>query len=235
MSSCLSFKFLNQFGFIQNHFKIKDIPPPPHFLWEFCVLTSFPDLSQVASLKQEHGNQIWSISNWEEASKFCNPQQQIAGDGLITNLAGLTLRIKVADCLPIYLVDPRNRVISLIHAGREGLRKGIVQTCLKKLTHLWNSSPKDIYCLIGPGINSENYHVNRQIAEQFPSHLSQNIDGLQYRLDIKKYALSLLIAGGIAPEHIIIIPLDTYTEPFLESYRRDKQHADRMEAFLLIR
>ena len=38
-------------------------------------------------------------------------------DGHATGATGLLLTVTVADCIPVYLVDPRRRACALLHAG----------------------------------------------------------------------------------------------------------------------
>ncbi len=47
-------------------------------------------------------------------------------DALITNKPGITLMIRVADCVPIVLFDPVRRVVAVVHAGWKGTLADIV-------------------------------------------------------------------------------------------------------------
>jgi polyphenol oxidase len=48
--------------------------------------------------------------------------RQLGGvDGHATATAGLLLLVTVADCVPVYLVDPLNRAVGLLHAGWRGI------------------------------------------------------------------------------------------------------------------
>ena len=53
-------------------------------------------------------------------------QEAPAGDGLITAEAGVLLTIRIADCLPVLLVDPRQRVVAAVHAGWRGAQARVV-------------------------------------------------------------------------------------------------------------
>ena len=46
-------------------------------------------------------------------------------DGLITADAAVCLGVYTADCGAVFLVDPRRRVIGLLHSGRKGTELGI--------------------------------------------------------------------------------------------------------------
>ena len=60
--------------------------------------------------KQVHGTDIVFADDGKV------PVRPVA-DGAITKTLGIVLVVKVADCVPIYLVDPRTPAIGLIHAG----------------------------------------------------------------------------------------------------------------------
>src|SRR5229473_2965423 len=47
-------------------------------------------------------------------------------DASITNRPGLLLAVQTADCVPILLVDPRNRAVAAVHAGWRGTLQRIV-------------------------------------------------------------------------------------------------------------
>ena len=54
-------------------------------------------------------------------------------DALITNSPNTFLGILTADCLPIFIVDQKKKVIAAIHAGRQGTALHITAKVLKKM------------------------------------------------------------------------------------------------------
>jgi len=97
---------------------------------------------KFAYLRQSHSDKICIVSFPGEYE----------GDGIVTNNPELTLRIKVADCLAIYIYDPVNKVICLVHAGWRGTEKRILEKgiiCLKKT---YGSLPSEICILFSPSI-----------------------------------------------------------------------------------
>ena len=61
-----------------------------------------------ASLKQIHSNMVCPVT--------LPGDRQGEGDGLVTDIPGLWVSIRTADCLPILLADPVNRVVAAVHA-----------------------------------------------------------------------------------------------------------------------
>ena len=48
------------------------------------------------------------------------PKEPLTGDGLITNLPGVVLSVRTADCIPVLLADRKRKAIGAFHAGWRG-------------------------------------------------------------------------------------------------------------------
>jgi hypothetical protein len=44
--------------------------------------------------------------------------------------AGVLLTVSVADCVPVWLVEPESRAVALLHAGWRGVAAGILEAGL---------------------------------------------------------------------------------------------------------
>src|SRR4030042_6810039 len=64
-------------------------------------------------------------------------------DALITNSPNAFLGILTADCLPIFVVDSKKKVIAAIHAGRQGTTLHITAKVLRKMEEEFGCSSKD--------------------------------------------------------------------------------------------
>jgi len=100
------------------------------------------------------------------------PREELVGDGLITNVRGLLLGIQTADCLPVILVDSRNRAVGVFHAGWRGTIRRIVQKGVADMTRWLGSEPRDILAAIGPGVHACCYEVGRELEENFASQFA---------------------------------------------------------------
>lgn len=81
-------------------------------------------------------------------------------DGLITNDPRVCLGIYVADCGPVYLVDPVRRVIALLHSGRKGTELGITKIAIEKMQREFGSDPADLVVQLGPCIRPPLYETD---------------------------------------------------------------------------
>ncbi len=81
-------------------------------------------------------------------------------DGLLTNEPGLLLGIYVADCGPVYLVDPEKRALALVHSGKKGSESGIAGIAVRRMQEAFGSKPEDIIVQLGPCIRYPRYEVD---------------------------------------------------------------------------
>lgn len=84
-------------------------------------------------------------------------------DGHATRAAGLLLTVTVADCIPVYLLDPRNRAVALLHSGWRGTADGILERGLERLLELTGGVAGDIVMHCGVGICGECYEVGSEV------------------------------------------------------------------------
>jgi YfiH family protein len=81
-------------------------------------------------------------------------------DALVTADPTVCLGIYVADCGPVFFVDPVKRVIAAAHSGRKGTALGIVRATIATMTSQFGSRPADIVVQLGPCIRPPLYEVD---------------------------------------------------------------------------
>lgn len=145
-------------------------------------------------------------------------------DGLITGDPYAVLMVFVADCVPVLLADPVNRVIAAVHSGWRGTEKKITATAVRKMQEEFHSDPKDILAGIGPSICRDCYEVGEDVAEAFRSACPKDqwdsilLPGRKegkFQLDLWEANRIILEAAGILPEHIQTGGLCTCCNPEL--------------------
>jgi YfiH family protein len=97
-----------------------------------------------------------------------NPQR-MRGDGLVTARPGMLLSILAADCLPVLLVDTRQRVVAALHCGWRGTVGRLAQKGVGVMRQRFGSRPKDLLVAIGPGIRACCYEVGEEVTAEFES------------------------------------------------------------------
>jgi polyphenol oxidase len=118
----------------------------------------------LITLRQIHSDLIHFVDS--------PPKSQLAGDGLITSTPGLLLSIQTADCLPIMLIDPKQRAIGVFHAGWRGTLKRLVEKGIGEMRRHFGSRAPDLKAAIGPGIHGCCYEVGKEVHEKFESQFA---------------------------------------------------------------
>lgn len=133
---------------------------------------------------------------------------------------GASIGVTVADCLPLFLVDPRGGSVALLHSGWKGT--GILSRAVELMVARCGSRPPELELLIGPGIGSCCYEVDREratgFAELFGRESVAERNGSCY-LDLPAANRGLASAAGIGV--VRWIRSCTHCTAAYHSYRRD--------------
>jgi copper oxidase (laccase) domain-containing protein len=81
-------------------------------------------------------------------------------DGFVTNVPGLLAGIHVADCGPVFILDPVRRAIALLHSGKKGTELGISSAAIRLMEERFGSRPADLVVQLGPCIRVPQYDVD---------------------------------------------------------------------------
>ena len=197
------------------------------------------DSPSVVIPNQVHGKNVVLITKESWGNDTAPHGLVLSGvDGLTTKEKGVLLMIKVADCIPVFLYDPANPAISLIHAGWRGTASGIIAQGVVAMKESFGTKPKTIKAGIGPGIGACCYEVREDVRETF---LKQKLDNSAWQmgadkkifLDLKRAIFLKLISCGLHKENIEVASECTSCNPDLFfSHRRDKGQTGRMAAMM---
>jgi YfiH family protein len=195
----------------------------------------------LVTLRQVHSDLIHCVSELPKSTvpKSTAPKSGLTGDGLITRTPGMLLGILTADCLPVILVDAKQRAVGVFHAGWRGTLKRIVEKGVGEMHRWFGTSPRDVRAAIGPGVHGCCYEVGPEVRTQFESqfeygsklfHEVEESDPVREKYPLlfltarapghselpKKIFLDLveanrrqLLAVGVAAKHISASPLCT--------------------------
>ncbi|MDB8804614.1 peptidoglycan editing factor PgeF [Romboutsia sp. 1001216sp1] len=164
------------------------------------------------------------------------------GDALITNLTNTPLLIFTADCVPIALIDKKNKAIGLIHAGWRGTYSKIVKNTIDKMIEKYNTNPKDIVSVIGPSIGRCCYEVSEELIEKFNTILTNKDEKFyiikegKYHLDLWNVNEQILKECDVKKENIINLNICTSCESDrFHSYRKHDKTNERIGMILEIK
>jgi len=100
----------------------------------------------------------------------------VKADVILTDRPGVTLFMRFADCVPIFLYDPVHRVIGLAHAGWLGTIQFVAAHAIKNMRACYGSIPKDILVGIGPSIGPDHYQVGSEVIQRVRQAFGSDAD-----------------------------------------------------------
>ncbi len=138
-------------------------------------------------------------------------------DALITNVKGIQLTVFGADCVPIFLLDTKNKAIGMVHAGWRGTVEGIGKKTVEKMKEVYGTHPKDVLAGIGPSIGQCCFQVDDPVVNLFREKLDFCDEVIKkdlseegkYKIDLWKTNQKLLIQAGVPQKNIEISEICT--------------------------
>ena len=169
-------------------------------------------------------------------------------DAFMTNLPGVAIGVRTADCIPVLLYDPLKRVVAAVHAGWKGTVLHICQKAIGAMNQHFGCNPADMRAALGPGIGPDSFQVGEEVAgyfknADFPIDEIWSFRGAGdgtpmsggHHIDLWKANRWLLEQAGIPNENIHIAGIDTYaTEAFFSARREGIQCGRIINAIKLI-
>lgn len=174
------------------------------------------------TLRQVHSDQVVNARGIADRER--------EGDALITNEIGKNIGIRTADCVPILLLDARNRAVAAVHAGWRGSAAQIILRAIEQMHSDFNTDFGDLYAAIGPCIRDCCYEVGAEVAAYFKGSgaVTQAPAG-KYHLNLPEANRRQMQAAGVDAGHIFDCGLCTTCESAqFFSYRRQPDDPGRM-------
>jgi hypothetical protein len=180
---------------------------------------------KLAACWQVHGRDVRVVRDLQDPdseSERC--------DALATNLKGVLLGVKTADCVPVLLADPRAGACAAVHAGWRGTLAEIVKHALARMREEFGTETRDVRAALGPAALGCCYEVGAEVVEPFRAKFA-DADSLftpmrdgHALVNLHEANRRQLIQSGVAPERIHALPLCTMCRPDLFfSYRQDRK------------
>ena len=151
--------------------------------------------SDLVFAQQPHGSAVTEVTGSSRGLRA-----GVRGvDALVTRRTGLALVVLAADCLPVLLADPNAAVVAAAHAGREGLRSGVLQQTLATMRDC-GATPADTTAVLGPAVCGRCYelpeHTADEVARQVPGSRATTRAGTP-SVDLAAGAQALLEREGV--------------------------------------
>ena len=183
--------------------------------------------AHVAQATQVHGAGLAVIMGRTGAAP-------VAGcDALLTIDPGAVLTIRTADCVPIFLADPRQRVVALAHAGWRGIAAGLPSRPAAAARWWLHARPGELRAAIGPAIRACCYEVGPEFEGRFGPFLAQR--GGRRTCDLVAAAVAQLRQAGVREAAIQDSGACTRCDARWFSTRREGQTTGRLISFIRLR
>lgn len=111
------------------------------------------------------------------------PHEQ--ADIILTDSPEVTLFMRFADCVPIFLYDPIRHAAGLAHAGWQGTVKKAAAAAVAAMVLHYGCKPADLTAVIGPSIGPDHYAVGEDVIRQVQSAFGERADQLLASVDGK--------------------------------------------------
>ena len=127
---------------------------------------------ELATVRQFHSNMVRIVE--EDHGPLSTPAGRavLRGDALITDVPNVLVGVQTADCVPVLLVDPRNRAVAAFHAGWRGTLARVVESGIGTMRLRYGSQPKDLIAAIGPAIGPCCFAVGEEVRFEFESQFA---------------------------------------------------------------
>lgn len=138
-------------------------------------------------------------------------------DALVTQLRGVAVGVRTADCVPVMLYAPDVKAVAAVHAGWKGTVGGIVANTIRGLAAL-GADPALMKAVFGPSICGECYETGPDLADKFVAAglgeavirgggvdpLGEKVfDSLTVRIDLQKANTIIMEKCGVAASNIV--------------------------------
>jgi YfiH family protein len=139
--------------------------------------------------RQVHGANVLSHETFANGTLFSDD-----ADGHVTRVVGTLLAVSIADCVPVFIVDERQRMVGALHAGWRGVAAGILERGIKCM----GGMPASMHVHLGPAICGTCYEVGPEVH----TALGLPDPGKNTTIDIRAVLATQAIAAGIPEANI---------------------------------
>ena len=118
--------------------------------------------TRVVQAHQVHGDRVAVVTS------AGTTREELEGyDALVTDVPGVAIGARTADCIPVLMYDPVHRAVAAVHSGWKGTVLKIAAKTLAVMASKYGTCAADILAVIGPGIGPDSFQVGPEVVEAF--------------------------------------------------------------------
>lgn len=197
----------------------------------------------IVTSKQTHTTNIKVVSKEDVGKGIYKDRDYDNIDGMITNHKEVVLATYFADCVPLYIVDTKNKAIGLAHSGWRGTVGRIGRAAIEQMSREYGTKPSDVIACIGPSICQDCYEISEDVATEFIREFPDNTDKIlinkgngKFMLDLWKCNEIVFRECGVLEENIHVPDVCTCCNSHVMfSHRATNGKRGNLAAFLEIK
>lgn len=191
-------------------------------------------------VKQVHGIQA-AVAGRGRTLAWTRPEADI----IVSDDPDVAIGVRVADCAPVLLFDPRRNAVGAVHAGWRGAAADAAGAGVLAMSREFQTRPADVIAAIGPCLGKCCGEVGPEVVEAFRAGGASGASieawfhagrGDRSFLDLERANRDQLERAGLQSANIFGSGLCTKTHhDRLHSYRADRNAAGRLLAAIRVR
>lgn len=193
------------------------------------------DYHSLVCAKQVHGKNVEYVSEQDKGRGALDYHSSIVDtDGFFTDKKGVPIAILTADCLSVFIYDPKRPAIAILHAGWRSTEQNICAEGIRVMQQKFGSQPHRMLAGFGPSIRSCCFEVEKGFQSNFPFGLTER--GGRIFMDIALVNQQQLISAGIREENIFDPKICTFSDNAnFFSFRKEADSAGRMISVIMLK
>lgn len=185
---------------------------------------------------------VWQVHSAEVVVAHA-PRREgrlVQADALATDSPDVTLFMRFADCLPVFLFDPTRLAVGVVHAGWLGTVRRAASAAVQTMVRAFGCRPSDLRAGLGPSIGPDHYPIGDEVVrevrhafgKQADAHLSVHDGAVHF--DLWSANRQSLEEQGVASIEIAGICTACHLEDWF-SHRGERGRTGRFGGLLAIK
>jgi hypothetical protein len=192
------------------------------------------DYRDLITAKQVHGKNVGYVTQKNKGMGALDYENSVLDtDGLITDQRGVPIAILTADCLSVFIYDPKQPAIAILHAGWRSTEKNIARAGVSQMGEKFGSQPKEMLVGFGPSIRACCFEVEKDFKSNFTFGLAEKAG--RVFMDIALVNQRQLVDCGVKEENIFDPKLCTFSDSGFFSFRKEAKDAGRMISVIMLK
>jgi YfiH family protein len=210
-----------------------------------ALLAGEARVAAFATAAQVHGDRVLVAEEaglrewWAESAPGTLPANLPGepADALVALRPGVAIGVRVADCVPVLLYEPKSGAAAAVHSGWRGARLGIAGRGARALAEAAGGEARGLVAAVGPCIGRCCYEVSRELASLFrglfgPDVADDPAASAAPHLDLRLCVARSLAAAGVPLGRVEQVAGCTSCDAgAFFSHRRDRGRTGRHLAF----